>query len=232
MSPLRHSSTRILSALVAVGLAATALVGCSASDTNSSAGTAESASTPAETTGGDGAQSIPDYKRKADETLEAIGGNDGKWSPDVANMPYKDAALPPALVFHDVRVGEHADFYRVVLEFKKDPTADPSADAKTPWEAGLAWTDTPITLGKGDAMDSSGKAFLDVTLDRTVMATSPELEKIYFAGDKNIAVGPLEVLVDGTVENKTHVVIAMDEKRPIQTAFLTYPARFVIDVKK
>lgn len=231
---IRHpSAARFLSGLLTAGLAATVLVGCSTPGTGGSADASEPAFKANEVSGGDAPQSIPTYKRKVGENLDPISGSNDSWKPEVTIPPSNDPAVPSSLVFHDVRVGEHADFYRVVLEFKKDPSADQSKDAEeNPWEANLEWVDAPITLGKGDAMDSSGKAFLDVNVGRSTMPVTPELEELYFAGDKTIKIGPLEVLVDGTVEDQTHVVIAMDQQHPLQAGFLTRPARLVIDVKK
>lgn len=231
MSTRRYSTARVLSGLIAASLAATALAACSTPATDGAAGSSEPAFKANELSGGDAPQSIPTYKRKLGETLDPIGGSEDAWSADVEGGSYTDAALPSSLVFHDIRVGEHEDFNRVILEFKKDPNAEKSGD-ETPWESKLAWVDAPMTLGKGDALESSGKAFLDITLGRSVMPTSPELEELYFSGEKNMKIGPLEVLVDGTVEGQTHVVIAMDDKHPVQTGFLSRPARFVIDVKK
>lgn len=232
MSTHHATAARLLSALVAVSIAATLVAGCSTPGSDSSSGTAEPAFKANELSGGDAPQSIPTYTRKVGENLDPISGGDEAWSLEVGNPSIEDSAVPSSLVFHDVRVGEHADFYRVVLEFKKDPTADSAAGNSSPWDAQLTWVDTPLTLGKGDAMESSGKAFLDVTVGRTVMATTPELEELYFAGTNTMKIGPLEVLIDGTVEDMTHVVISMDEKHPVQAGFLTRPSRLVIDVKK
>ncbi|WP_175953518.1 hypothetical protein [Schaalia sp. Marseille-Q2122] len=232
MSTHRYTTARVLSGLLAVGVAATMVAACTAPGTNGSSGAAEPAFKANELSGGDAPQSIPTYTRKVGENLDPIGGGEEAWTLEVGARSIEDSAVPSSLVFHDVRVGEHADFYRVVLEFKKDPSVEATTDQADAWDAELAWVDAPVTLGKGDAMESEGKAFLDVTVGRTVMASTPELEELYFAGAKSVKIGPLEVLVDGTVEDKTHVVISMDEQHPVQTGFLTRPARLVIDVKK
>ena len=64
------------------------------------------------------------------------------------------------------------------------------------------------------------------------MPSSDELNAEYYAGERNLELGPLDVREDGTFEDTTHIVIGMDQARKFQIGFLKNPTRMVIDIQK
>lgn len=126
------------------------------------------------------------------------------------------------MVFTDLRVGEHADFYRVTVEFTG--TGSPGYF--------VSWSDEPREQGRGEPLEVSGEVFLDIVLSGTTMPVDEALQPRYYDGPKTLAIGPIEVIEDGTFEDTTHIAIGMDAQRDFQIGFLADPVRAVIDIKR
>ena len=127
-----------------------------------------------------------------------------------------------APVFHDLRVGEHDTFYRVVVEF--------TGSDDVGWQGG--WTTSPATQGKGDPIDLGTPIYLELSLEGGAMPVSEELQKDYYKGEETKEVGPIRVREDGSFEANTHIVIGMDHKREVTLSALSNPSRVVIDIAK
>ena len=146
--------------------------------------------------------------------------NGDAWVNELEHAPSKPGKTPA--IFHDMRVGEHDTFYRVVVEFTGEATLGYYQ----------SWADKPIEQGRGQELDVEGVAYLDFVLTGTSMPiTDGQLEQ-YYQGPRNLQVGPLDVREDGTFEDSTHIVIGMDHARNFQLGFLTNPLRAVIDIQK
>ena len=120
-----------------------------------------------------------------------------------------------APVFHDLRVGEHETFYRVVVEF--------TGNDDVGWQGG--WTTSPATQGKGDPIDLGTPIYLELALEGGAMPVSEELQRTK-------EVGPIRVREDGSFEANTHIVIGMDHKREVTLSALSNPSRVVVDIAK
>lgn len=158
------------------------------------------------------------------------------WTQDVHPLSFKSRALPTSLVFHNVRIGEHPDFYRVVIDFEEVPgtplSGEVSGAAAKPWKVFAAWSVAPLEQGRGQVLDVAGNAFLDLNISRTSMPASDEVAALYYTGPNVLSHGPLQVRVDHTFEDNTHIVIGMDSRRDVQMGYLLDPTRLVVDVKK
>ncbi len=143
---------------------------------------------------------------------------------DVPNLENDPITGPdgPGLIFHDLRVGEHEGFYRVVVEFTGE--GEPGWVATSP--------EVPIEAGRGEPLDVEGNFFLDLALTGTAIPMDEEDYEAYYAGPKKLTVGPLEVIEDGTFEGATHVVVGLDKMRDIRFERLEDPARFVVDIRR
>lgn len=167
------------------------------------------------------------YKVKRGELPEFLGE---EFTTDGTDTEMADP-LPKTQIFHDVRGGEHPDFYRVIVEFKRDSSAEKITDSPSSITH-TQWVTEGTGLGKGDKLNVEGAELLDVVVDNTTTPMDDEQQKFYYAGEKNLKFGPIDVAIDGTYEGKTHVVIGMDRKREYQVTYLTDPTRVVIDLKK
>ncbi|MDC4232781.1 hypothetical protein M3T53_03505 [Actinomyces sp. B33] len=127
-----------------------------------------------------------------------------------------------SLVFHDLRVGEHDSFYRVVVEFTGEGVPGVSQ----------SWADKPLEQGRGRELPVAGSSWLDLVISGTSMPLDDASRADYYSGERNIPIGPLDVREDGTFEDTTHLVIGMDEPRDFQIGFLESPSRVVIDIRK
>lgn len=141
------------------------------------------------------------------------------------------AALPLTAVFHAVRVAEHDSFYRVVVEFKRDASSEKRAEGQE-LMVDTQWVQEVKSQGKGNTLENSGKEVLDLVVKNTTVPQDAAQEGFYYAGDKNVKVGPLDITVDGTYEGNTHIAIGMDKKLEYGVAFLDGPTRVVVDIKK
>lgn len=121
----------------------------------------------------------------------------------------------------DFRVASHEGFDRVVVEF--------SGDALPGWVTG--WTDAAFSQGKGDPIEVTGPALLDVTLTGTSFPQNDEETALYFAGASSVSAGEIRAVFDSAFEDQTHLVIGMDQQRPYRVSTLTDPVRVVIDVQ-
>lgn len=166
---------------------------------------------------------------KRGEVLSPIAGED--WTKGPTTTTYGGDSLPMTAVFHDVRGAEHPDFYRVVVEFARDASPEKRGPGNE-LEARTDWVDEPLSQGRGHAMPNTGAAFLDLQVARTTTPYDPEHLEKYYAGEKNLRVGPIDVSIDGTFEGNTHLVIGMDTQREYQVGLLESPTRVVIDIKK
>lgn len=167
------------------------------------------------------------YKVKRGELPEFLGE---EFMTDGGDTEMADP-LPKTQIFHDVRGGEHPDFYRVIVEFKRDSSPEKTTDSPSS-VTHTNWVTEAAALGKGDKLSVEGKELLDVVVDNTTTPMDDDQQKLYYAGDKNLKFGPIDVAIDGTYEGKTHVVIGMDQKREYQVTYLTDPTRVVVDLKK
>ncbi len=152
------------------------------------------------------------------QALSAINGE--QWVSSLEPLMAQVGEAP--MVFHDLRVGEHEDFYRVVVEFSGEGVPGYFQ----------SWTDTPVEQGRGRPLPVTGAEFLDLAITGTAMPSSDELNAGYYAGERNLELGPLDVREDGTFEDTTHIVIGMDYARKFQIGFLKNPTRMVIDIQK
>ena len=125
--------TRHFSSLCALVLLAT-LSGCSPTPAPSA-----SSSATASTSESTSSSPTPEATPSSSPTLQ-------NWE----EIPSRKASLTQgkedanhAPVFHDLRVGEHDTFYRVVVEF--------TGSDDVGWQGG--WTTSPATQGKGDPID-------------------------------------------------------------------------------
>ncbi len=122
------------------------------------------------------------------------------------------------LVLSDVRVGEHAGFDRVVLEF---------TGAGAPgWT--VAYVKRARLDGSGRPVRLDGGSVLDVYASGTT-APAPG----YYDGPRRLDAGAApvrEVFVGGTFEGYTQVLVGIDGRRPSQVFALTDPPRLVLDV--
>lgn len=152
------------------------------------------------------------------QALSAINGE--QWVTSLEPLMAQVGEAP--MVFHDLRLGDHESFYRVVVEFSGEGVPGYFQ----------TWTDTPVEQGRGRPLPVAGDAFLDLAITGTAMPSSDELNAEYYAGERNLQLGPLDVREDGTFEDTTHIVIGMDQARKFQIGFLDNPTRMVIDIHK
>ncbi|WP_022868229.1 AMIN-like domain-containing (lipo)protein [Schaalia vaccimaxillae] len=213
--------------LVALGLAACSPNSDATSGTQSTASpSAQSQSTQPQSSdtsaqsAAAAAQDALTASAKAAEATMTTPINGDAWVTSLE--PLEPTYSAPGLVFHDMRVGEHDGFYRVVIEF---------AGQGTP---GLmqSWADKPLEQGRGRELPVQGPAWLDLVLTGTTMPVTDGLNALYYDGERQMQIGPLDVREDGTFEDTTHIVIGMDEAREFQIGFLESPARAVIDIRK
>ena len=194
------SKRAALSALVLVTTAA--LCGCSPTPSQSDASSAPTASASSQS------------PSLAPSTSASTSATPSTWESIEPRFPQQslgkeDANHAP--VFHDMRVGDHDGFYRVVVEF--------TGSDDVGWIGG--WTTSPLTQGKGD-----------LNLQGGAMPVSEELAANYYKGPKTLDIGPIRVLENGTFEADTHIVIGMDRKREVTLSALSSPSRVVIDIAK
>lgn len=176
---------------------------------------AQSAATPPNAGQSEAAQSSAP---QGENTTRPINGD--AWVRSLDDLASQTTDDP--MVFTDLRVGEHADFYRVVVEFTG--TGSPGYFVN--------WSDEPHEQGRGEPLEVGGEVFLDIVLSGTTMPVDEALQPLYYDGPKTLAVGPIEVIEDGTFEDTTHIAIGMDAQRDFQIGFLADPVRVVIDIKK
>lgn len=227
----RRAIPMAVAAAMVLGLAA-----CSDTAAEQSAGTEQSAAASGATetaqSADAGSAAAGDAKTvvKRGELPSPLG--EDAWEAEGGTFTAKDSAkMPITAVFHDVRVAEHDSFYRVVIEFKRDANHEKRGEA-LPFTARTEWTKEAVAQGKGDTLKTTGTEILDLVVENTTMPNNPEQEAAYYMGEKNVQVGPIDVVVDGTFEGNTHVAIGMDKKREYQASFLDGPSRVVIDIKK
>lgn len=216
-------SHRVIPTVLITSLALT-ITACSPSTPAPEAQTQSSAAAGVEDTQ---SNALPSYERKRGEALESIVE---EMSDSAQSGTYTSKSLPVTMVFHDVRGGEHTDFYRVVVEFKRDKNPEKRPE-DMPLEYAASWVDAPVSQGKGDVLDNSGKAFLDINIPGTTMPAGG-FEPLYYSGEKNLKFGSIDVSVDGSYEGNTHLIVGMDKKREYGMTILEGPTRLVIDIKK
>ncbi len=212
--------------MTTVLLAAAGLSGCSSSPPAAEQPVQQSQSeapaAPAEPVEPEG-NAEPRSEDPAEETAEgvdSIGGSD--WSSEVPRVEGSANPDGPGLLFHDVRVGDHQDFYRVVFEF---------TGSGEPGYFGM-WSDQPVEQGRGEPLPAEGENFLDLYVTGIGIPMTDEDYENYYSGPQVLEVGPLSVAVDGTFEGQAHFAIGMDGQREFQIGRLQDPARVVVDVRK
>lgn len=165
-------------------------------------------------------QSAPPSGPDAAELDAASPINGSEWV--ASAQPVEAAPGEAPMVFHDLRIGEHEGFYRVVVEFTGEGVPGYFQ----------SWADTPVEQGRGRALPVEGSSFLDLAITGTVMPSTEGLAADYYGGEHNLRLGPLDVREDGTFEDTTHIVIGMDRPRLFQIGVLKEPTRLVIDIQK
>lgn len=125
-------------------------------------------------------------------------------------------------LFHDLRVGDHDSFYRVVAEFTGEGTMGYDA----------SWEEKPSYDGSGEPIPVGKPTSLVVTVHGSLTPGSEaEIQQMY-QGKDPLPLGPLVALDGGTFEGDTMLVIGMDKQRPVHLQWLENPTRLVIDVQK
>lgn len=213
-----------------VGLAAAslALAACSQTPTPAQSETTP-APTPVESTQSDSPQSEAEGASPAPSASPAEGESSttpiqgDRWVNEVVPVePDYDRAAGSNLLIHDVRVGEHPGFYRVVFEFVGDGTPG--------WHG--SWSDTvPVEQGRGEPLSVTGSTFLDLAFTGVQMPMDDADYEVYYQGPDTLSVGPIEIDVDGTFEGQLHVGLGLDQQRQLQIATLSNPTRVVLDIK-
>lgn len=205
------SKRTALSALVLVTTAV--LCGCSPTPSQSNASSAPTASASSQS---------PSLAPSASASTSATPSTWESIEPRFPQQSLGKEDANHAPVFHDMRVGDHDGFYRVVVEF--------TGSDDVGWIGG--WTTSPLTQGKGDPIDLGTPVYLDLNLQGGAMPVSEELAANYYKGPKTLDIGPIRVLENGTFEADTHIVIGMDRKREVTLSALSSPSRVVIDIAK
>lgn len=230
MGPIRRPRTlRTLCVLTGALLLGPVLAACgsdeaapsgTASPGGSPTGVTESPSptvSPSSPTGATSTPSVAPSEQEAQGTSPILGN---AWTTQTSDKDPR--TTEEGLIFHQMRVGEHATFYRVVIEF--------SGSGQPGWI--MSWAESPVEQARGLPLDVSGTSFLNLAITGTRMPGTDAEQGLYYSGPSNLTVGPLDVVEDGTFEDQTHIVIGMDDVRKFQVGTLTDPVRVVIDVKK
>lgn len=159
---------------------------------------------------------------EVEEDLSQRGPTDEDWPPPSTERQPTIPGDSPTLLFHDIRVGEHEDFYRVVAEF--------TGEGEPGWV--LSYPDQPVEQGRGEPLPVTGTEFLQLDITGTTIPMTEDDYEVYYAGPKTVATGPIEVIEDGTFEGITRIVIGVDEEREVRITTLADPARVVVDFRR
>ncbi len=151
-------------------------------------------------------------------------------SPSTTPVPYSDAPTshePPNAHWEyqmgDVRVGEHSQYDRVVIE-----VTGSEASGLTWW---AEYSDEPRTQGAGDIVELGGDAVLAVRLQG--IAYPPEDVPVLHGVLPNSAHGHITgVYVDPVFEAMVQVFIGVDQQRGFHVTTLESPTRLVIDIER
>lgn len=124
------------------------------------------------------------------------------------------------LVFTDVRVGEHEDFDRIVLEF--------SGAGPLGWQ--VNYVDEAVLEGSGDVVTLSGDEILVVVAHYNLWP-APD----YYSGPRRFepqdAGSISDIFVGGTFEGYTQMFAGIEGSPvPFRVFELTNPSRLVVDV--
>lgn len=121
------------------------------------------------------------------------------------------------VVLRDVRVAEHEDFDRIVLEFSGNGTPG--------WV--VEYVDKAVLEGSGKVVRLDGDSTLNIQASNTTWPADG-----YYGGPKRLGGGDLpDVYVGGTFEGYTQVVAGTDDdKTSFRVHTLTQPSRLVIDI--
>lgn len=167
---------------------------------------------------GETPQSSPAPEEPAAST--PVDGDNWLWEvPEVSGEVNPDG---PGLLFSDMRVGEHTDYYRVVFEFWGEGTPG--------WFG--EWSDIPTEQGRGEPLPVEGEEFLELFVTGIGIPMEESEYEHYYDGPQTVEVGPISVAEDGTFEGQTHFAIGMDGKREVQVGLLQDPVRVVLDIRK
>lgn len=156
----------------------------------------------------------------AEETTEP--GDGVVWSTDTQ----ADPAFPGGggdLLPVAVRVGDHAGFERVVLDF--EGTGSPG------WRVG--YVDVAVGDPSGLEIDVDGDAILEVIATGVRYPEESEYDRVLGAGtvDAEETDEVEEIVVNSLFEGHFQAFIGLDEQRPFRVFTLTGPSRLVIDVQ-
>ncbi|MFZ1382907.1 MAG: hypothetical protein WAS54_09020 [Scrofimicrobium sp.] len=132
------------------------------------------------------------------------------------------ASSEEAALVTGMRLGEHAEFDRVVIDLLGDNSVG--------WTT--RWTDRPVEEGRGEPLAISGSEFLEIAITETRIPETDEDWSVFYDDFSEKAVGDVNVIYDGTFEGRSHVVIGMERKLPYRIFQLSNPSRVVIDIQK
>lgn len=222
-----RAGTRIGRALAALLLAAGLVAGCGGDDGDGdAAGGGATATTPSSAAPSPASPAAPSPDGNgSDDGSDENGSDDGGSPPPFPADTSPDTQAASADAFGTVtavRVGRHAGFDRVVLEF---------GGAGTPgWD--VRYTDDPARQGSGEPVDLAGNATLQVTV--TGVGNPPDTGVDEYAGPRTFAAGDTanvtEVFFDGTFEGTTAVLVGTGSETPFRVYLLEDPARVVLEV--
>ena len=132
-----------------------------------------------------------------------------------------EAATDSELVVTQMRVGEHEDFDRVVLEF--------SGEGSPGWDA--RWTQEAATQGKGDPIEVDGEYQLTIIGTGVIMPVGEDPGSYLGISDLTLdGSGLREAYYDPTYEAQYQLVIGTDSQ-DYRIFALTDPTRLVVDIK-
>ncbi|WP_420111388.1 AMIN-like domain-containing (lipo)protein [Pseudactinotalea sp.] len=156
-----------------------------------------------------------------DPTEETPSGEDadGPAWPETTDDQANEA-FESELVLTDVRVAEHADFDRLVLEFE--------GDGEPGWRVG--YVEEAVREGSGESITLDGDAILQVSATH-IMATDMSA---YYDGPQQFDPDTEvidDVFVDGSFEGYSTVYLGLDDVEIFRVFTLSEPSRLVVDVQ-
>ncbi|WP_051259234.1 AMIN-like domain-containing (lipo)protein [Schaalia suimastitidis] len=218
-SRIRRASVGFITAAATCALVACSHGATTSTGTTSTSGDSSASSSASEetTTNSDTSATTPSTQATTAEGTQPINGD--KWQDNAAPSQPDYAGQ---LVFHDIRVGSHEGFDRVVIEYVGEGTPG--------WTT--TWANQSYEQGRGEPLPLTLPQVFDVVMTGTSMPFSDEMIAQYYQGERLLSFDGIEVAVDGTFEADTHIAIAMKEQRKVQVGVLKDPVRVVIDIQK
>ncbi len=119
-------------------------------------------------------------------------------------------------------VAEAGDGYdRIVVEF--------TGEGPVGWHA--AYSEQAIEQARGEVIDISGPAYLDLNITGTSIPLSDDDYAVYYEGG-SVSVGDVTATLDSVFEGVTHIVVGMPQPRAFDIYMLFDPLRVVVDLEK